>query len=156
MHQSAYLVTWCGCIGTFYILQKKLTAFADIAADKARLWRSPHLFSMRFLITFVDGESMSFCDKLFHLITCWPRQWEMANFDSLRNRHFSTDHRKIVTGDYDSDFYSCVKCGANSSTGRLQDEWVKCNQILCIYTVSQKKGDTILLSISLLNIDWFS
>jgi len=28
----------------------------------------------------------------------WLCQWEMAIFDPIQNRHLSTDHQKIVTG----------------------------------------------------------
>ena len=36
-------------------------------------------------------------------------------FWPLQNRHPSTDHQKIVTGDYVGDSYSCAKYGANPS-----------------------------------------
>jgi len=40
-----------------------------------------------------------------------------GTFDLLQNQHPLTDHQKIVTGDYVGNPYSCVKFGADPSTG---------------------------------------
>jgi len=51
-----------------------------------------------------------------------------VNGKGLQNRHPSTDHQKIVTGDYVGDHYGCDKLGAYPSTGGLLGTWVKYNQ----------------------------
>jgi len=47
----------------------------------------------------------------------WLCQWERAIFDPPQNKHPSTDHQKIGTGDYVGGPYGCAKFGANPSTG---------------------------------------
>jgi len=42
---------------------------------------------------------------------------EMTVIDPLQNRHPSTDHLMIVTGDYVGDPYSCAEFGAHPSAG---------------------------------------
>jgi len=42
----------------------------------------------------------------------------MAILDPLQNRHRSTDHQKIVVGDYVGDPYNYVKFDAHLSTGK--------------------------------------
>ena len=43
--------------------------------------------------------------------------WEIVIFDAIQNRHPSTDHQKIVTGDYVGGPYSCAKFGAYPPLG---------------------------------------
>jgi len=38
-------------------------------------------------------------------------------FSTPQNRHPSTDHQKIVTGDYVGDPYSCAALGAQGASG---------------------------------------
>ena len=48
-----------------------------------------------------------------------------GSFRPAQNRHPSTDHQKIVTGDYVGDPYGFAKFGANLSTWGLLGKWLK-------------------------------
>jgi len=59
----------------------------------------------------------------------------MAIFDPLQNVRLSTDHQKIVRGDYVIDPYSYAKLGAHMSTGGFWAHGWNLTKIIFIYTL---------------------
>jgi len=57
-----------------------------------------------------------------------------CNFWPPQNRHPSTDHQKIITGDYVGDSYSCAKLGAHMSTGGFWAHGWNITEVIFIYT----------------------
>ena len=64
----------------------------------------------------------------------WLYRWERANFDPHKIDTPQPITKKVVTGDYIGDPYSCAKLGAHMSTGGIWAYGWNITKIIFIYT----------------------